>query len=820
MKKSILLLIAVLIANISAFGQNRYSVAADNAFNKEYYTTAITKYKKAAKRTKKDRAEKARIYARLGDCYCMTNNTKKAEIQYKNAIKQKYALRDSTVLLKYGNALRFNGKYEEAKEQYKAFLEVSPGHPLAIAGLESCELAAQWLALPNNVEITSLKSINSKQDDFAPTWSDQSYNSIIFTSARDAAKGKNKDEWTGQKFSDLFMTKCDNKGKWTEPVPIDEDGIVNTTGNEGAATTNFRANRLYYTFCTDKEELFCGCKVYVAKRDGQNWNDPKEVVLSKDSTEILGQPALTSDELAIVFVSSRAGGQGGRDLYYATRKSSGSEFGTAINLGPLVNTKGNEMFPSFKNDTTLFFASDGHPGLGGLDIYYVILKNGIPQSLPNNVGSPLNTSNDDFGILFVPDADSGYFCSNRKGGRGGDDIYKFVIPPVEFTISGIVTDEKTLQKIEGVTVELTGTDGVTIQTRTNNRGEYNFTKNQIAKETTYDITVSKDDYFNSYGKETTLGHELSHNFIVNFTLTPIPQEPIVLPDILYDFAKWDLKEQYQDSLQGLIQTLDENPTFIIELASHTDMIGSIESNDVLSQKRAESVVAYLIDRGINSKRLIAKGYGERVPRKLQQDYVYKGYTFKAGTVLDEDFINGLGNKDLIDFANQLNRRTEFSIISKDFVPESSKIESIDELTQQGFINIIVDPNQNYVNYVMDKSNRMVSRCIVDGYTVDFEYSPNASKASISQKKAIEWLKKGIINIDDFEGDVTKIITDGNIAEQAVINMKTIRFGNKQIENVSVTVNSRQPYDFLFNDNVLNKVGMVILDKDNFMIIFE
>ena len=309
------------------------------------------------------------------------------------------------------------------------------------------------------------------------------------------------------------------------------------------------------------------------------------MVLSKDSTEILGQPALTSDELSIVFVSSRPGGQGGRDLYYATRKSSGSDFGTAINLGPLVNTKGNEMFPSFKNDTTLFFASDGHPGLGGLDIYYVILKNGIPQSLPNNVGSPLNTSNDDFGILFVPDADSGFFCSNRKGGRGGDDIYKFVIPPVEFTISGIITDEKTLQKIEGVTVEITGTDGVTLQTRTNNRGEYNFTKNQIAKETTYDITVSKDNYFNCYGKETTLGHELSHNFIVNFTLTPIPQEPIVLPDILYDFAKWDLKEQYQDSLQGLIQTLDENPTFIIELASHTDMIGSIESNDALSQKR-------------------------------------------------------------------------------------------------------------------------------------------------------------------------------------------------------------------------------------------
>ena len=822
MKKYLLIITTVLFICQTVIAQNKYSAAADKAYNSEYYTTAILKYKKANKRIKKDRAEKARISARIGDCYCMTNKTKNAEIQYKNAVKQKYALRDSTVLLKYANVLRYNGKYDEAKEQYKAYLDVSPDNPLAIAGIESCDMMQKLMENSKKTEVIPIKSINSRQDDFAPAWSDQSFNSIIFTSARDASKGKLKDEWTGQKFSDLFTAKCDNKGKWNEPVPIDEKNVVNTTANEGSATTNFRANRLYYTYCPDSKDIFCGCKIYVAKRNGQDWTDPKEVKLSTDSTDVIGQPAITSNELTIVFASSKAGGLGGKDLYFATRKTPSDEFGKPINLGNKINTKGNEMFPSFKNDTTLYFASDGLPGLGGLDIFYVIIKNGIPQSTPENVGVPINSSNDDFAILFTPDADSGFFSSNRKGGRGGDDIYKFVIPAVEFTLSGTITDTKTLQTVKGATVQLTGTDGSTVQTQSNDKGKYDFTKTQINKETTYDILVTKDDYFNAVGKETTLGLTSSKHFVLDFTLNPIPKEPIVLPDILYDFAKWDLKPQYQDSLQGLIQTLDMNPTFVIELASHTDMVGSIESNDVLSQKRAESVVSYLIDRGINSKRLVAKGYGERVPRTLNRDYVYNGTILKAGTILTDDYINNLPNDDVKNFANQLNRRTDFTIISKDFVPQGHAVESIDKLKDEGFVNIVIDPNNNYVNFVLTKDNRMISKCIVDGYTVSFEYSPKTSDSYISQAKAMEFLKKGIITIDDFKGsgNVHEWVSEGQIHDNAIINLKTVRFGNKQIENIQVKVIKKLDHDFLFNEKTLNQMGTVILDKDNKMIIFE
>ena len=800
--------------------QTRKTAAADRAFAEEYYSTAIKKYKKAKRRVKRNKAEKARIAARIGDCYCMTNNTKKAEIQYKNAIRQKYAERDSSVILKYADVLRYNGKYDQAKEQYSLFLELSPNHPLAIAGIESCDMYEKWLSNEKNTQVYVIKSINSKQDDFAPTWSDQSYNSIIFTSAREASQGKMHDEWTGQKFSDLYITKEDIKGKWSEPTPIDQEKGINTTGNEGVATTNFRANRLYYTYCPDDPEISTGCKIFVAKRNGQDWIDAKELKLTTDSADIIGHPALTDDELTIVFSSSKKGGIGGKDLYYATRKSSGDTFGSPINLGAEINTRGNEMFPYFRNDTTLYFASDGLPGLGGLDIYHVTLKNGIPQATPENIGTPINTSNDDFGILYTPNADSGFFCSNRKGGRGGDDIYKFVVPSVEFIISGNITDEKTLQTVANATIQLSGTDGSIVQTKSNDKGFFTFTKNQVHKETTYDILVSKDGYFNKEGKETTLGYTTSHDFVVDFVLTPIPEEPIVLPDILYDFAKWDLKPQYQDSLQGLIQTLDMNPTFVIELASHTDMVGSVESNDELSQKRAESVVAYLIDRGINSKRLVAKGYGERKPRTLQKDYAYKGHTFQKGTTLSEEYINTLPTEDLKSYANQLNRRTEFSIISRDFVPQSSKIEDISKLRESGFIDIVIDPSANYINFVTTKDNRTLSKCIVNGYTVDFEYVPSMSKAGISQAKAMEFLQKGIITIDDFVGDATKFIEKDKINDKAVIKLRTIRFGNKEIKDIEVTVNNRQTIDFVFNDQVLNKVGMVIVDKENKMIIFE
>ncbi|MDL2227516.1 OmpA family protein [Odoribacter sp. OttesenSCG-928-L07] len=821
MIKRITILSILLLISTLSFTQNKHVQAADNAFEKEYYSTAIEKYKKAYSKTKKNRVERARIASRLGDCYSLTGKEKNAESQYKAAIRGKYDKRDSTVILKYANVLRFNEKYDLAKEQYLAYLDIVPGDPLALAGLESCEKITEWLKNPDKCEITTIKTINSKNSDFSPTWGDLSYTSIIFTSSREAAKGKQNDEWTGEKFSDIFVASHDVKGKWSQPVPIDEENIINTSANEGTPSTNYRGNRLYYTYCPDSKDIYVGCRIYVARRNGKTYSDPKEVKLGGDSTCVSGHPALTDDELTIVFASERIGGLGGKDLYVATRESTNSDFGTPINLGNKINTKGNEMFPHFRNDSTLYFASDGHPGLGGLDIFYVYLdRNKIPQSLPINVGAPINSSSDDFGILFHPEKNEGYFSSNRKGGRGGDDIYGFVVPPLEFTLTGTITDEKTLQYVHGAKVVITGTDGSIIQSITNNNGEYIFSASQLKPETTYDIIIEKDNYLTITGKETTVGLSTSENFVRDFILSPIPDQPVVLPDILYDFAKWDLKPQYQDSLQGLITTLNLNPTIVIELASHTDMIGSIESNDALSQRRAESVVDYLIQRGINSRRLVAKGYGERKPRTLHKDYTINGNFFAQGTTLTEDYINGLSTQSAKDAANQLNRRTEFSIISKDFVSDEIALqnESIDDV--RGIINIVIDPNKNYINYVVTKDNKTVSKCIANGYTLNFEYEERMSDNYISQAKAIDFLRKGVITIDDVEGDATRAISQGSIADRTKIIIKTMRFGSKEIENIPVVVNSKIPYDLVLNKKTLDRVGMVIFDEGSKLIIFE
>ena len=334
---------------------------------------------------------------------------------------------------------------------------------------------------------------------------------------------------------------------------------------------------------------------------------------------------------------------GGKDIWVAFRDSKTQPFGRPYNLGPKINTPGDEMFPFLRSDTLLYFASDGHPGLGGLDIFYTFPDSARMWSTPVNMGIPINSAADDFAIIFNPEGEQGFFSSNRSGRKSMEDIYSFIIPPVAFTLSGTVKDDRTLQFVPGARVDIVGSDGISMTARTTENGIYMFGKSQILPNTTYEMTVSKDNYFNTTGRVTTVGYEKSKDLTRDFVLQPIPEEPVVLPDILYDLAKWDLKPQYQDSLQGLITTLDENPTLVIELASHTDARDTYERNDILSQKRAQSVVDYLIERGIDPDRLIAKGYGERVPRTLTKDIMSDGFLFKTGTVLTDSFIDYLSH---------------------------------------------------------------------------------------------------------------------------------------------------------------------------------
>jgi peptidoglycan-associated lipoprotein len=555
----------------------------------------------------------------------------------------------------------------------------------------------------------------------------------------------------------------------------------------------------------------------------------------------------------------------------AKREKKGGKY-VKVNLGPEINTAGDELFPFIRNDSILYFSSNGLPGMGGLDIFVSTRsKTGVANTYqwqsaldnksfknvdgstnyewqssldnktfanvngattaaykpggamttdrwtrPINLKSPINSAADDFGIVFNGDElEQGLFSSNRPGGKGRDDIYSFVIPPVYYTLEGTITDDRTLQPIAGAKVRIVGTDGRALEDNTDEKGHYGFNKMQILANTTYDMLVTRKDYFNEKGRETTVGLERSKDLIRNFVLRPIPKKPVVLPDILYDLAKWDLKPQYRDSLQGLIETLDANENIVIELASHTDSRDSDERNDILSQKRAQSVVDYLISRGIDPDRLVAKGYGERVPRTLGKDVTREGYTFKAGTVLNDSVINLLPGTNVKEAAHQLNRRSEFAILRNDYIPKTKITKNLPPTK----IEMVVKPEENIVRFTKTKEGLRQATSYINGITTDFFFDPKEKEVFISPVVTLKLLKDGVIDKTSFDGDPTTILGDGTVADKAVLTLKEIRIGKNTVKDVKAIVN-KKIQSLQFGDNLLKKFGTYSIDDTTSEIIFE
>jgi peptidoglycan-associated lipoprotein len=793
-------------------GQSRRIAAAEEAFTSFQYNLAATRYKKAYSKTK-SRPEKDKISFKLGECYRMMNSTKKAEAQYRRIIKSDFTRKNPIVYLHYADMLRANEKYDIAKDYYALYAENVPDDIRGANGVKSCQLAAEWIANPTKYSIANLKKVNSKSDDFAPSYADKFYNAIIFTSTREGSTGKGLDDWTGQNFSDLFLSRQDRKGEWSEPTLADTEGKLNTEANEGTPAFNDKFSTMYYTRCGSAEDEATNCRVMVIKRSGRGWGEVKALELGKDSTVTDGHPSISADELTIVFSSDRKGGQGGKDLWIATRKTTTEEFTKPMNLGDQVNTRGDEVFPFLKNDTTLYFSSNGHPGLGGLDIFKSVKRENI-WTTPVNLEVPVNSNGDDFAMIFQPGEDQGFFTSNRKGGKGGDDIYSFINPPLAFTLQGTVKDDRTLQFIPMASVKLVGSDGSSVEAKTDPKGFYSFSKSQIKPNTTYDLTVVKEGYFNKKARETTVGIEKNKDFVIDFILEPIPEKPVVLPDILYDLAKWDLKPQYQDSLRGLIKTLLENETIVVELAAHTDARDTEERNDILSQRRAESVVNYLIERGIDPARLVAKGYGERVPRTLAKDIRKDGVFFKIGTTLTESFIDSLKTVPEKEAAHALNRRTEFRVLSKDFVPKPKN----QQFEQK--VEIKINPEENIVALEAGKGNSLMVPSIMNGYTVKIMYDRNDRGLIFSLAEAQRLLQAGAIAKTDFIGDANVVLAEGSIKDKAVFKIKEMRIGQQTATNVEASVSHKITEGVIMGESTISIFGRFKLDENNKQLIFN
>ncbi len=804
MKRYILIIMSALFIFMSSdiYAQRRNPAKnADLAFGRKQYIEAADRYKKAYRKVRRNKEERNRISFQMGECYRLIGLTKRAEPFYKRLLKTEYPNTHPEVYLYMAETYKMNEKYKDAIEMYEAYSQRVPGDPRGPLGVETTQQIQEWMENPSKYQLTMLKKVNSTKDsDFGATWLNNNYNEIIFTSTRDAATGKEKDGITGQEFADFFTSKQDRKGDWSTPVLADEAENINTEASEGTPFMNSKYTKLYFTRCQNGAHRKNGCQIMVAGKSGGSFSEARPVeIAGVDTLDIVGHPTLSSDELIIYFAAERKGGFGGNDIWVAMRDNATEPFKHPFNLGERINTPGNEVFPFLRYDTTLYFASDGHGGMGGLDIFVSSMDTSGQWGEPRNLKYPINSIGDDFAIVFHPNDERGFISSNRGNNRGLDNIYYFEEPPILFTFSGTVKDAKTKQYASNAAVRLIGSDGSNIMTRTNEKGYFNFSDSQINKNTTYDITIDKDNYFTLTAQQTTIGLEFSKDIVQDFDIEPIPQEPIMLPDILYDLGKWDLKPQFEDSLQGLIETLQVNPTITIELASHTDARDTDERNDILSQKRAQSVVDYLIIRGIDPLRLTAKGYGERVPRTIQKDMTVRGYTFKAGTRLTEDFINKLPNNDIREAAHQMNRRTEFRILSKDYVPR-------DEIKEGGTVNIAINPqDEQSETFTVDKKGYFNFIANVDGYKEPFTYSQNADFC-VSESRALQLLKDGRITADDFKGDTEKILTTGGIANNSIVVIKEVRIAGRSLYNVECKVVSKMIEQWVIGQKNMKQLG--------------
>jgi peptidoglycan-associated lipoprotein len=651
----ITLCVLIVISGVTS-AQSRKTVQAEAAFNAGEYYSAIDLYKNLYN-SLTEKTGKAEILFKIAECYRLVSESRQAELWYNKSISKNIS--NPLAYLYIAEAQKMNLKYEEAKENFKKYKELVPNDSRAEDGIRSCELAQKWMDNPSGYQVDNMKFFNSKQNDFGPAYATADYSSVYFTSSRDGSTGNAISGVTGQNFADIYFSKVDRKGTWSEPIPLGEN--INTEFDEGSPSLSKDFKSLYFTRCEKAKNKNFGCQIYYSELEGEGWGKSKRIELASDSV-IIAHPALSVDELTLYFVSDMDGGQGGKDLWKATRGSKGEEWGKPENLGAQINTSGDEVYPYVHADGTLYFSSNGHLGMGGLDIYKAKQKADGSWSI-ENMGYPVNSNFDDFGITFQNEQEKGFFSSNRSP-KGDDDIFAFSLPPLKFNVIGTVKDEKTEQPIADATVKSISSDGITIDSKTDKTGTFRF---MLKPNTDYVFVASREGYLNGKERETTKGLDHSRDFKTLIQLASIAK-PIELPNIFYDFAKWDLRPESMVALDKLVETLNDNPNITIELMSHTDSRGSDADNLVLSQKRAQSVVDYLIQKGIAADRLQAKGYGESEPKtvdkKIADQYTY----LKEGTVLTEIFINSLTDADLQEIAHQINRRTEFKVLSTDYKP--------------------------------------------------------------------------------------------------------------------------------------------------------
>ena len=627
----------------------KLSVANEQYARGEFYDAAQT-YRKVYSKTnpRKERILRGEIAFKMAECYRRINMAPRSSAAYQNAIRYDYP--DSMALFYLARSQQYEGKYKEAIKNYQAYLETNPQSSLAKNGIRGCNLAQQWKKTPTRYVVKKATMFNSRRSDFAPMFLGEDFDQVYFSSSTEKALGKNKSGITGTKNCDLFFSKKNERGAWQKPEPI--EGDVNTEDDEGVISFSPDGTTMYLTKARREPNADTSVEIYTSTRTGAQWSAPQKYEITADTLSAFGHPAVSPDGEFLYFVSDMPGGYGGKDIW---RISLTEKEGTLENLGVQINTPGDEMFPYIRSNGDLYFSSDGHPGMGGLDIFKARMNDSGFWQI-ENMKAPINSQADDFGITFGEE-ESGFFSSNRGDGRGYDNIYSFELPSISVWISGTVID-KDDEPVPDAIIRIVGNDGSNQKEFARKDGSFRF---KLDRGVHYVMLASCRGYLNSKQEFISDNEEADAEYGVNFVLASI-SKPILIENIFYDFDRATLRPESETSLNELVKMLNDNPNVSIELGAHTDLKGSEQYNLRLSDRRARSVVDYLIKSGINPDRLQPKGYGESRPKVITKKLATQYPQFKEGDVLDEKYINGLSPEDQ-EIANQINRRTEFQVLS-------------------------------------------------------------------------------------------------------------------------------------------------------------
>ncbi len=653
MKKAVYIIVCLLLTAVAAGCRTPKLSEADAQFQRgEYYDASVT-YKKVYNklRKKEERPQRGEVAFKMGRCYRLLNMSARASAAFQNALRYEYP--DSTTHFMLAQALHADGKYAAALRSYDKYLEFCPDDSLAINCAEGCRTAQEIRVRGSRYVVKQAKLFNSRRADFCPMYLGADCDQIYYTSTTEKATGDKKSEITGMKNADVFFSKKNEKGEWERPEPV--EGELNTEFDEGIVAFSPDAQTMYLTKARRELNAPTSVEIYTSTRSDAKWSAPVKFEITADTLSTFGHPAVSPDGEYLYFVSDMPGGYGGKDIWRISLKE---RQGSLVNLGPDINTEGNDDFPYVRSDGSLYFSSDGHPGMGGLDIFRATAV-GDPADLRwkvENMGFPINSAGDDFGITFGKGED-GFFSSNRGDARGYDHIYSFEYDPVRITIEGLVMD-KDEEPVKNAIIRIVGNDGSNQKEVARDDGSFSFALQRGVK---YVMLAGAKGYLNQKQEFASDSTMEDANYWVEFILPSI-SKPSVVENIFYDYDKADLRPESKTALNELIAVLHDNPNVTIEMASHTDRWGSDAYNINLSERRAKSVVDYLVENGISRNRLQPHGYGKSRPKTVTKRIARLYLQFKEGDILTEEFIKTLSEEDQ-QAADQINRRTEFSVLS-------------------------------------------------------------------------------------------------------------------------------------------------------------